>query len=236
MKKIFCFLILVAFFLLISQKNVYAQYKSEASAVTKVGNPTSPMPGGGSGGDKPVPDVEKDQLAALIKSEFGLDLVGNFTLGMAQNIYKTMSHAYNSSLFYYNLDSINKPVRVNLNNDGGSCFGYARGASEIDLYQLQNCSLESVEYVLIHELGHVIAMRRPDIYQQYLREGVPNPLLETYTAFANTPNESFAEMITDFVVYKVYRFTSLGRTFPEFPQKYPKYYQFAHDIIFGVDF
>lgn len=228
-KKLILLLLFFSFFLLPTA--VFAQ---SSSWTTKVGNPSGPPPGEISIPPPPPPDQIKQTLYDL----FGINLVGTYNYEGAKNIYQTIALVAKSSTYMTNLNSRKVPVTIHLGEQSsfGNCTGFKSGPNDIHLYNplgSGGCGDAGVKYVMIHELGHIIDSRT-SLRTRFVEDAVgKDGYLKTYP-FKNSDSESFAEMIADYVVYKVYTFSMLGRkTFPQYPSEYPNYYRFARDIIFG---
>ncbi len=92
----------------------------------------------------------------------------------------------------------------------------------------------SLEYTLVHELGHIIDYRNPGLRQQYLQ--VPGGDSKCYTyPFPSMCSgaEAFAESIALYVVHETYYFSYTGHGYFDFPGKYPNQYEWLKDNVFG---
>ena len=111
----------------------------------------------------------------------------------------------------------------------------------------------SAKYVIIHELGHVVATYNGSVYQDFLNSGAfqSESLMPTYP-FApsvitwGVENESFAEMLADYVSSKEYSIQTVswsnypggvwqnpGGSWTTFENDRPSHYNFAKEKIFG---
>jgi len=122
---------------------------------------------------------------------------------------------------------------------GGGVCGAVNGANAVSIA----CTFTNqpfANYVIIHEVGHVVGNYNSDVYNNY--EDIYNQegLLPTYP-FDCRPcqDEGFAEMIADNVVYKTYNFLARswsgypGGVFNSYPSSYPLHFNFAKQEIFG---
>jgi len=112
--------------------------------------------------------------------------------------------------------------------------------------------LSLAEYVIIHELGHVLGNYNTSVYQNFLNSGAyqTEGLMPTYVSQVDSPDESFAESFSDYVVSKTYNFLSRswssypggawvspGPGWTTFPKDRPQHYNFFKNNIFnGVEF
>lgn len=142
-------------------------------------------------------------------------------------------------------------------DSSGESFAYAAGApncagSYIIVHNLNLEPLASAQYVIIHETGHILARCRPEIFREFMNQGVVDqdgPII-TYpfsvynigcpaSIAAYKYSEGFAETVTDYVVYKTYSYLPRsctnypGGPFPDYPSRQPHYYNFAKEQIFG---
>ncbi len=124
---------------------------------------------------------------------------------------------------------------------GGFDEGYGGWApssfvgTKVGLYEYGLSFKESsLEYTLVHELGHIIDYRNPGLRQQYLQ--VPGGDSKCYTyPFPSMCSgaEAFAESIALYVVHKTYYFSYTGQGYFDFPGKYPNQYEWLKDNVFG---
>lgn len=144
---------------------------------------------------------------------------------------------------------------INLIKDGarsdGVC-GAVNGARTITIY-CDISSLPFAKYVIIHELGHVISNYNGPTYQAFRASGAfqVEKLMPTYPFDVSSdpevgPNESFAEMVTEYVVSKDYNhlarswsgypggpWSNPGPGWTTFQSDRPLHFNFARDQIYG---
>ncbi len=142
---------------------------------------------------------------------------------------------------------------------GNNVCGAVNGANVIGVA----CSLNTVpfaKYVINHEMGHIVGNFNGSTYQAFLNSGIFNQegLIPTYpqNVSANPivgPNESFAEMITEYMNSKTYShpprnwsptfppaknypggpWNNPGSGYTTFQQDRPQHYNFTKNNIFG---
>ncbi len=173
-------------------------------------------------------------------------------LGKAKPIYETLALVTQPPSDYGNLLGLPKQ-QVNIVLHGGSsCAGHASGDGTLDYYGW--CYPDVINrFMMLHELGHMIAFRNPvlywkDFFLSWLVLSFSNKNLPTYNCqldYGPGPwgAECWADMIGEYVVYPSYRNTVSGRPygpsnfldFPTFANGF--YYNFARDHIYkGLQF
>lgn len=109
--------------------------------------------------------------------------------------------------------------------------GWKISPNIIALYDLSFSfqGISSLEYTLVHELGHIIDSRN-DGYRNRYKE-VVNPL-ECYTyPYGCTESESFAEGIVLYLVHNTY--TSFKNGMYDFDGRHPRAYYWLKDNVYG---
>lgn len=142
-----------------------------------------------------------------------------------------------------------------IRNTGG-CSASVNGANQITINGCDFSNVNVVKYVLIHELGHVVANYNGPVYQSYLNSGayktdglVPTyPFSPSQITWGTPASEGFAEMIADYVVSKYYNYPARGWSnypggpwnytppkngFSTFQNNMPTHFNFAKDNLFG---
>ena len=138
-------------------------------------------------------------------------------------------------------------VKVASGSLGDGVCGTVDGANTVSI----SCDMSGVnfaKYVIIHELGHVIGNFNGEVYNAFLNSGAyaSEGLVPTYPFDIDSANESFAEMIADYVISKRYNFLSRewsgypggvwvnpGPGWATFKNDWPRHYNFAKSNIFG---
>lgn len=135
----------------------------------------------------------------------------------------------------------------------GTC-GYAASANTVEIL----CDMSAAnfaKYVIIHELGHIIALNNSALYNSFNDTYRQEGLVPTYPFQVNDASESFAEMIADYVIAKRYLFPARtwappgrerypggqwnnpGSGYTTFQNDWPLHYNFARNRIFdGVEY
>lgn len=133
----------------------------------------------------------------------------------------------------------------------GVC-GTVNGARIITIY-CDISSLPFAKYVIIHELGHVIGNYNNSVYEAFFGSGafqkeslMPTYLFDVSNEPGTGPNESFAEMTTEYIVYAEYNhpkrswsnypggpWVNPGPGWTTFPSDWPLHYKFVENQIFG---
>lgn len=148
-------------------------------------------------------------------------------------------------------------LKVVKDNTSSNNFAFSAGApncqgSYIIVYNLDLEPPVAAQYVIIHELGHVLSRCRPDLYKLFINSGIvekDGPILTYPFSVYKIPcadainiykySEGFAEMNTDYVVYKTYNYFPRpctnypGGPFPDYPVRQPNYYNFVKDNYYG---
>jgi hypothetical protein len=155
---------------------------------------------------------------------------------------------------------------VNLSRvEDGTYYGVTNGAHGITIHGPDIGSFDLRLYILAHESGHVIGNENPDDFSKFRAAGIlqAEGLMPTYAKDIGLPgvncspglvnpafacyDESYAEMIGAYVVYKFHRFPARGwsgypggvwfnnpaAAWDSFPNDRPQHFDYAENNIFG---
>lgn len=186
----------------------------------------------------------------------GIIVSGNLSLngdpfGKAKLVFDTLALATRQPSRYGSLLGLPKNT-ILISFYDGPCKGHASTNGIVNLYGFGSCGTGVAQFMLLHELGHEIAFRNPNLYQKFANQ-FPFPLLVFYRlptyncefdyGIGPFQAECFADMVGEYVVYKYYRNTVGGRpfyfeaTFSSFKNLFAPFYNFAKDNIYnGVEF
>lgn len=158
-RSIFPFLIFVFIF----PTNVFAQYQTNASATTKVGNPKTSPPGGndtgGGGGGIPAPPVPGD-IKQAIRNTFGITM-NSFD---DQHLQWAWEKFWDISDTQF-IDLIRGAVVTGLQGDSQSMQNGCPPNETVRLGQYRN--REYFKFILTHELGHSIQICKTHVQSRY---------------------------------------------------------------------
>lgn len=187
----------------------------------------------------------------------GINLTGDLYLngdpyGKAKPLYELLSLVTQPPSKFGTLLGLPKNQITIVLHASGGCAGHASGSGRLDYYGW--CGNETVnKFMMLHELGHMIAFRNPSLYWlkffiPYIAMPLPFRFMPTFNCqfdygLGPWPAECFADMVGEYVFYPTYRVTVSGRPsgprnflgFPDFASRF--YYNFARDNIYnGLDF
>lgn len=193
-----------------------------------------------------------DCLAKL--KAYGIVLAGDLSLngdplGKAKPMYDTIALVTQApSDFGHLLKLPDQQIDI-IVHTGKSCAGHASTNGVLDYYGWCNTPIIN-QFMILHELGHMIAFRNPTLY--WIQFLVPYLTLSFFDKNMPTfncqldygphgpyPAECFADMIGEYVFYPTYRHTASGlpsgpsnfSTFPQFAGGF--YYNFSKKNIFN---
>jgi len=195
----------------------------------------------------PIPN-DIPTIQSSLKKNYGINLIGS-QLGLsdglkkAQDAFTALCLLAKSPDFMKNLGSLTNNITVNIADPTkGDCAGHSDYATGIVMSGFKCFGINNI-FLLIHELGHQIAFRNPNIYNKYLTQvynggsgALPTWNCQLDYGPGPWPGECFADMIGEYVVWTKLKYTNIYTTtvpFPEFTTTYSKYYAFARDNIFG---
>lgn len=178
-------------------------------------------------------------ITSTLSKNFGIQLTGSdVSLARADDVFSTVCLLFQSKMYSHWLNSLNNPIPVDL--EPGNCFGHASAISGIVLYGA--CGGFIDRFTTTHELGHMVAFRNPNLYNDYLSHVWPQTL-PTWDCQLDYgpgpwPGECFADMMGEYLVYPQWRESVGGAppgpsTLSDYPTTYSSYYNFARDKIFG---
>ncbi len=222
--------------------------EGQTSAITQIGNVANGC------STKIVPGKLnlKFNFSGLDNKEQDLIKQSFDSVAVSPQAIQIYTDAYNNNggVLTITKDGLNKPFAQVV----GSC-GNAYILIHAGLYL--GSSLVSTQYVIIHEFGHIMRSCNGTLSQAYINSGayqaeglvVTYPLSAWFDIYpdcasalaAKGENESFAEMIADYVTYKTYAMPSTrictnfpaGATYSDYPTRQPLFYNFVKNNIFG---
>lgn len=123
--------------------------------------------------------------------------------------------------------------RIPVNYGGG--WASIKNGGSIFLYNGGTSGYGTAVYTLAHETGHILNYRRPDIYADFISQGITviEGYLHTYPN-QKSPSEDFAETIGLYVGEPVYHPAKWGSF--SYQGRYPRHYNFARDLFGGVEY
>lgn len=197
-------------------------------------------------------------IQQVLASKYKIGLQGNPDLTWATDTYNTICALGNSQAFY---SKLTQQGSIPLTLTQGSCnaaHGFASASSGVQLWG--TCSAVYTRFILGHELGHIFSFRNPDLYNQYLNgpwalhhASIPTWNCQIHSFDANgapltsgpyqgdQPNECWADMLGEYLVYFTFRSTVGGAPagspdFKQYPTQYADYYNFAKRLFGGVTY
>lgn len=189
--------------------------------------------------------IGEPDIGCLVPGPGGDEWSGTKTLNWSSSNWNRLLNvlareAGNSTQFMSLVCSGDTPLEVYLLK-GGFAEGYGGwapssfGGAKVGIYEYGMSFTEnSLEYTLIHELGHIIDYRNPRLRTGYLQ--VPGGDSECYTypfpAMCGG-SEAFAESVSLYIVYDSYYFSYTGHGNFDFPGKHPNQYAWLKSNVFG---
>ena len=185
------------------------------------------------------------EIGCLVPGPGGDDWSGTKTLNWSSSNWNRLLNvlareAGNSTQFMSLVCSGDTPLEVYLLK-GGFSEGYGGwapssfGGAKVGIYEYGMSFTEnSLEYTLVHELGHIIDYRNPGLRTGYLQVPGGDSGCYTYPFPAMCGGaEAFAESVTLYIVYDSYYFSYTGHGNFDFPGKHPNQYAWLKSNVFG---
>lgn len=203
------------------------------------------------------PTCNPSNTCVVALHNIGFNVTGDLVLykdpyGKAKLAYETLAFISQPPSKYLQLLKTTQSS-ITINFSAGGCAGHASTNGEVNLYGFGACGTDVAKFMLIHELGHEIAFRNPNLYNKFYNE-FPFPVLlfyklPTYNCELDYgphgpyPGECFADTLGEYVLYKTYRNTVSGlpvyfeHNFSSFPRLFAPFYNFAKDNVYnGLEF
>lgn len=202
-------------------------------------------------------DLNSDPTACLMR-DFKIQAIG-FPTKFATEVYNAFAIFYKQSSLYRELWGTGETLKLTYNYspfrqedvDPTHCHGEAFSSKDMAMWNMNLCTTANA-YLIIHELGHVISWRRPDLFNSFnwqelagqdgqkcyhqwnktdTQGGGPYPpYLRTYLGNGLYPkDENFAETLADYVVHNSWN-TGAGLT--DFSGTCPATYTWAYNNVF----
>lgn len=218
----------------------------------------------GGGGSSPQPVLSGPQCTNTLQckadlSQLGITLTGDLSLngdpnGKIAQIFNTIQLVSQPPSQFLQLLKL-PTTRVTINVGATGCGGHSN-YNGVDYFGW--CNNASVNrFILLHELGHVIAFRNPALFGKFYIEGLLNSFfssifnpstLPTFNCrydygIGPYPGECWADSVGEYVTYPYYRNTVSGNpqgpynfaNFPSFAGGF--YYNFmSTDVYKGADY
>jgi hypothetical protein len=185
------------------------------------------------------------EIGCLVPGPGGDSWSGTQTLNWSSSNWNRLLNvlareAGNSTQFMSLVCSGDTPLEVYLLK-GGFSEGYGGwapsdfGGAKVGIYEYGMSFTEnSLEYTLVHELGHIIDYRNPGLRTGYLQVPGGDSGCYTYPFPAMCSGaEAFAESVSLYIVYDSYYFSYTGHGNFDFPGKHPDQYKWLTNNVFG---